>query len=1189
MLKRIELQGFKSFRDKTVINFEHGYTAIVGPNGCGKSNVSDAIRWVLGEQSAKQLRGTNMKGVIFAGTATLPEMGYAEVTLVFDNSDGMFRTTYEELSITRKIFRSKPDNYYYINHKPCRRQDIIEIMRDTGAGRESLSIIEQGAVAEIMKVKPEDRRRIFDEAAGIALAKSEKRSNLRLLESTNNGIMTLMARLEEMDKQLTPLRRQVEAVIKYEEFREQLRVLEYNMFIYKYENADRDKSAIRAHITELDEYIADNEREVERCRRRKEQIDVEQNENDRVLHGLYDSRTIIRENRARLSGDQQAHKAKLESLQTTLATLEENLEANREANATVRVELAEAQQVLAAKRTEKFDREVEVSVVNADYNAVTAELEESERGIELGTSAQIDTLTRLAGVQSDAATAQATVNVLHENMANADKEIASARASMQEEQQAIDTARAGQEQLSLQYERNNAAYQSRAQIINESRYRRAELERRIKDMEQRVQAKEINVQSLRNYLRDKKGYSKSVAYIVKASAQSPALRQHFIGIVSDLYEAAPDYAEAIEVALGASANHIVTRNQDDANYIFNVLKAANMGRATCLPLNRLKTEGLAFEYRGVLREHGVLGVASDFVQCNAEAEGVFRHLLGRIVIVDSHETGKRIDDKYRRGIKMVTLDGEVFDPSGTMSGGSRKSQEDVALDRERKELELLKKELQTLTTEREKIDRTIASSEEFMTTSREKQDELNRQYSELTASIKSHETALALLENRVREAEATKAYTAARLRKLEADLAEAQSAGDAIKTGSTDGAAQVEQAKASKESIKVLREALGEQRSALNVAISALATEISNIERDVKRMSEELARTTAAVEGLGADIEAKKEEIKRHEEARPELQFSEEEGAKLEQIESQITACLEKKEALREALAKANQQQEELTERVLLSTNERTKLYGKIEKIDTELAQWTQKIYEDYEGRTYEDIADQKAEDFDHVKAPGAMAVLRANITKLGPINHAAKEQYETLSADRQEVSRQMEDAVRGKENIEMMIAKITAEMNAKFAEAFAKINENFSDTFTDLFGGGSASLELIDNPDNPDEQGVDIVVQLPGKSKGPLTRLSGGEQSLTAIAILFAILKLKPMPFVVLDEVESALDEVNCNRFALFLKKYANTSRFVVITHKKPTMGSADVIFGVTMQQPGVSNIVSVSLSDAVKHVWED
>jgi chromosome segregation protein len=322
--------------------------------------------------------------------------------------------------------------------------------------------------------------------------------------------------------------------------------------------------------------------------------------------------------------------------------------------------------------------------------------------------------------------------------------------------------------------------------------------------------------------------------------------------------------------------------------------------------------------------------------------------------------------------------------------------------------------------------------------------------------------------------------------------------------------------------------------------------------------------------------------------AKPTLVFSEEEEQQLKALDEAIKVCDEQKTLIRSQIAEQNKYVEVLNDRVLLSSNDRTKDLGKIEKIDAELEQWTTKIMEDY-GRTYEDIKDEKKDDFDHVKAPGLMSSLRGRITALGNINHAAKEQYAEMSGDREEAGKQLDDALAAKENIEAMLKKISEEMNVKFNEAFAKINLNFQETFSDLFGGGKAELVLTENLDDPDEQGVDISVQLPGKSKGPLSRLSGGEQSLTAIAILFAILKLKPMPFVVLDEVESALDEVNCNRFARFLRRYANTSRFVVITHKKPTMEGADALFGVTMAQPGVSSVLSVGLKDAVKHVWED
>ncbi|MBQ4444010.1 MAG: chromosome segregation protein SMC [Clostridia bacterium] len=1185
-LKRIELQGFKSFRDKTVINFEHGYTCIVGPNGCGKSNVSDAIRWVLGEQSAKQLRGENMKGVIFSGTATLPEMGYAEVTLVFDNSDGMFQTTYEEIAITRKVFRSKQDNYYYINHKPCRRSDIIELMRGTGAGKESLSIIEQGAVSNVMRVKPEDRRVIFDEAAGISGAKIEKKKNLKQLAETQLNIDTLNVRIEEMDKQLGPLRKQMEAVNKYEIYHDELQLLEFNMFIYKYEHADSEKEKERAKIRDYEEFLRTKEALLEKTRLKIDDVQRQIDDNDRQTRALIDRRETLKVNRAKASGDQQTHQAKLEALEGTLAHLEENYNLSVTARDDTAVELAEAKNVLQIKKDNKFDLDLEYSVVNASLESVIEDIEASERGLDAATNERLADMSKLSQVHSEQAKAEAQESLLKENLDKDDKEIAECKKQIEDKKRLTADLEKSQSTVQQEYENINVNRKSCVSAGNEARYEKGDLDKRIREMDVRVQTAEVNVKTLQNAVRAKKGYSKAVEFLVRHSQNNANVSRHMMGVVSDLYQVDARYAEAIEVALAASVNHVVTPTQDDANALINMVREAGVGRITCMPLNRIKAEQLAYEYRPALGERGVLGVASDLIAYDQKYDVIFQRLLGRILIVDSYDTGKYLDGKYRGGLKIVTLDGKLFDPSGTLSGGSRKTQEEMLLDRERKTLEALVADRQKLLDKRAQLDAIIEKCETYIRESRDKQDELQERFITLKTQIEASNAAIEQLHERIRDIEGEKVHINIRLESLHRNIQEAQTASGELENSSLDRDQLMEKAKADKETKKAMRDSLTERRAALTARINAVAAEIAAIEKDIKRLTDENVKAASAVSGLTVDIANKKAEIEAHVAAKPELVFTAEEGEILDKINKEIVVRDERKVELQKEGEKLAQDVTDLGNYISEAKQDKVRSEGKIEKIDTELQQWRDRIYEDYDGKTYEDVVYAKLEQFEYTKAPAQIAVLRGNITKLGAINFQAKEQFEQLSQEREYQFNQMNDALKAKANIEEVIQRSTLAMNQQFDKAFTQINENFQNTFAELFGGGKAELLLVENPDNPDDdKGVDISVQLPGKSKGPLSRLSGGEQTLTAIAILFAILKLKPMPFVVLDEAESALDDVNCNRFARFLRRYADTAKFIVITHKKPTMERADVLYGVTMQQPGVSNVVSVSLEAAVKH----
>lgn len=1189
-LIRIELQGFKSFRDRTVINFDHGYTCIVGPNGCGKSNVSDAVRWVLGEQSAKQLRGDNMKSVIFSGTSKLPEMGYAEVTLVFDNKDSMFKTTCEEFSITRKVFRSKSENYYYFNHKPCKRRDIIELLRDTGAGKDSLNIIEQGEVSAIIEAKPQDRRQIFDEAAGIANVKEEKRRTQQALEASNTGIMTLETRIHEMDRQLGPLLKQAEEASRYLALQDQLRLLQYNVFIYKHEHADEEKDALYRHIKECDEFIADKEKTIEETKRKITAVGLETEANDARLRESMERKMQLRDARAEASKDQQVHKTKLEAMQLTLTQLQESLAQTQESKTNAQTELEEAQRVLAVKKDEKFGKDVELGVATAGLDAINAELEESEQDLEKNTSLRFANMSRLSEVYASQAKGETEVALLKENLQRTEEELVTMRADCKEKRKIVDEAQAQQDKLNVENEKIEAERKSKAAASNEARFDRRGVESRLQEMEERVRNKEINVQTLRNAIKEKKGYSKAVGFVVNAAQRDANVGRHFAGVVADLYKVQPEYEEAVEVALGAAVNHVVTYTQDDANVLINAVRQAGVGRITCMPLDRIRGEALSFEYRGALREKGVKGIAMELVDFDDRYQEIFKRLLGRIIVVDSFETAKYLDARYAHGLKIVTLDGKLFDPSGTISGGSRKTMEEQQYDQEKKALDSLKLQWESLKKRKAELDEIVLECDNFLTSSRDKKDELVEQYNALQLTIGKNQELLQALEDRVRDAEATKIMLQSRLDKAVQAIAAAKDKGGEIENDSLDNSEMMARAKADKESKKLQREALVEQRNALSVRVAGLANEIAAIERDCKRLKDETAKADALIVGLTTDIENKTKEIEQHIANRPTLVFTEEEGKQIEALDEVIKQCDEAKETLKTRTASLHETLETLNYYLNVSTNDRTATQGKIEKIDAELSQWTQTIAETY-GMTYEDIKDAKDPEFDIKKSAGMLSVLRSNIKAIKNLNLGAKEQYDQLKAERDEADSQLTDAINGKKNIEDMLARITEEMNVKFDSAFKQINANFQNTFSDLFGGGSAELSLVEDPDapDPDEKGVDIHVQLPGKAKLPLSRLSGGERSLTAIAILFAILKLKPMPFVVLDEVESALDEVNCNRFARFLRRYADKSHFVIITHKKPTMEQADVLYGVTMQQPGVSNVVSVNLAEAVKNVMED
>ena len=1187
--KRLELQGFKSFAGKTVIDFKNSFTGIVGPNGCGKSNVADAVRWVLGEMSAKALRGAKMQDVIFNGTEKRPSMSYCEVSLVFDNSNHVFKTDREEVVVTRKLYRSGTSEYY-LNHNICRLRDILDVMRDSGAGKDGYSIIGQGKVAEIMDSKPIDRRQIFEEAAGIAKTKAEKIETERKLARSAEDIQRLTDITTELSRQLVPLAKQREAAQKFFEYKEQMRYQEVNYYLYSREDSVRKKQKIAENVKAFTEELYAKESEALRLtsdhNKALEDIDA----NEKAVRALLEERERLKVSNEKNSGLMAVYQNKIAHLEEEIARLEEEFSEVTAASTVNAQTLAEAKNILDIRNKEFFLAEQRLNSLNDKYFALSEEIAGNESNIERSNSEVFDVFGRLSDVKSSLAGLTAEAGSLRKRLASLELAIKASGAAIEREENNAEECRVRIEECNKKKQEIRERRVLRMGEFNEIKQSVYAKNRELDALNAEYAGKEGRVRAMREMVGQHDGYQQAVKMLLNDAATDPSLAQHIEGVVGQLIKVPKEYEVAIEAALGASVQHIVTPTDTDAVYIINYLKKMEYGIATMIPANKARPQNLAYEYRGVLEMPGAIGICSDLISYDARHYEVIAQLLGRTVIAEDLECARVMADRYDYGVKIVTLDGDIIDPRRTITGGSRRQKTSLHLSKEREladaqaELKDIFMRRETLRAEVEQQTAEAKKIEDEVYALRDDLQDLDVKITAETERISNSEKLIAETIERMTKDQAEFDELNERLQSLSKEISAAEHLNQDIegKKASVQGVAQA--SKTDVENMRRMRDALSSAVTNAQVDFSSLKMEISNIEADIKRLEEE--KTSLDSEGAEkrTALDAARLEYQKQQADAPALEFTKSEQARLEDIEKELSVKDMAKAALRASLNEIEKNRVAVTDVINSIMDKRAREESKVEKIDGDLLSLRDRVLGEYEMSEEEMLALRDEENFVPAAAPSAINSLKGKIAQLGSINFNAFEDYDNVLKRHEELSTQLEDLVKAKGDLEKLIAAMNSDMLVKFNAAFENINNNFKKTFSDLFGGGSANLVLVDaDPENPSEleKGVDIDVKLPGKAHQNLHSLSGGEQALTSIAILFAILKLRPMPFSILDEIEAALDESNTILLANYLKKYSRDTQFIVITHKKPVMELADELFGVTMEERGVSKVIAVKLSD--------
>ena len=1185
-LKALEIQGFKSFPDKTVLNFGEDITAIVGPNGSGKSNVSDAIRWVMGEQSSKSLRGAKMEDVIFGGTEKRSQMGFAQVTLVLDNTEHIFpRMEESEVAVTRRYYRSG-ESEYYINKQSVRLRDVNELFMDTGMGREGYSIVGQGKIDEILSVKSADRREIFEEAAGISKFRHRKEETERKLGRTEENLVRINDKIAELELQVGPLRSQAEKAKKYLILRDELRTLEISVWLENldkiktdsiklntdYALAQQELERANAALDELyaaSEQFAEkahaNDMEQERLRTECAELDAKRSEEDAAVAVL---RTGIEHNRAsieRVENDLRDQSGRAESLTAQIAAKHARIEE------------------LAAQAAE-LEEELRAFLAQAEELARTA----GEAGSEVEALRAKEALAA-----SDAADCRADVSAINAGLA----ELAERRAALEAESESVDGQLTEKRRAASASRRALEEAQEEADAVrNIISGHTLKMEGRVK-REETARQKSIDLTMEKNNLdsrihllsemeKEYEGFNKAVRLVMQAAEKNTLRGVH--GPVANLMTTDKRYAVAIEIALGAGMQNVVVDREEDAKSAINFLKQRDGGRATFLPLTAIR--GDVLREAGVEREYGYVGVASQLVQFDKRYAEIFNNLLGRTVVVEDMDCGIAIARKYSNRFRIVTLDGQVLNRGGSMTGGSvSRSAGILSRANELKELtaqrEALTEKLDAALREADEAKRDLNAAQYELDVAREQQRGAEDAVLRLTGEKKQYDMLLESL--RTRESD-----IAAELESITARTAELKKAAAAreeeIKKHEAEAArcrAESEEKLAGQNELQRDSAHLGDEIAARKSTLAGFTAERETTERalgDLETLAQQMRGDEdgrrALIEDYRAKIKAAEEEIAQHDAVTASLR------ADAEKRRAELAELAEAKLTLEGERSANDRRYRECNELLSQTQAAAGRLEQKRVTAAMEEKQILDKLWESYE-LSHSAAQEQRIELESVPKASRRINELKREINGLGNVNVGAIEEFDRVNTRYTYLTGQRDDVEKAKEELLGVIENITSEMTVIFKEQFALIRESFQETFLELFGGGKATLELEDENAVLD-CGIEIKVQPPGKALKTLSLLSGGEKAFVAIALYFAILKVHPTPFCVMDEIEAALDEPNVIRVAHYMRRICDKTQFIVITHRRGTMEAADVLYGVTMQERGVSKVLTINMNDMAKEL---
>ncbi len=1177
-LKSIEIQGFKSFANKIVFEFHNGITGIVGPNGSGKSNVADAVRWVLGEQKVKQLRSSSMQDVIFSGTEMRKPQGFAYVAITLDNSDHHLSIDYDQVTVSRRVYRSG-ESEYMINGSACRLKDINELFYDTGIGKEGYSIIGQGQIDKILSGKPEERRELFDEAAGIVKFKRRKSIAQKKLEDEKQNLVRVSDILSELEKQVGPLAKQSEAAKEYLRLKEELKKYDVNQFLMETEglrlqmkevdekevivsrdldDAKNTSEGIREQYETLDTYLSQLDESILISRNEKNNSDIETGNLQGRINVLKEQINTEQMNAEHIAGRVRSIHSEIDMKQSQAASYEEERSVIAESVKAALEQLKQGEAVLTAEdeKIHLLEQRIEsgkgsiIELLN-EKAALNARQQRYETMLEQVNVRRSEVLQKLLKYKSDESEQDQQLLVLQKEADETDAGI-------------------------LKYNELQEQSESRAEELEREVKR---LSKNLNDRQQEYHTSSTKLESLRNLAERYEGYGGSIRRVMEVKDRIRGIH----GVVADLITVSKKYEVAIETALGGSIQNVVTDSDQTAKQLIEYLKKNKYGRATFLPLTSIGNKN-GFNQEKALNEPGVLGLANSLVEADSQYEGLMNYLLGRVVVVDTIDHAIALAKKFQYSLRIVTLEGELLSAGGSMTGGAFKNTSNL-LGRKR-EMEELEAACEKALKETGQIETDLVMNEGLLDECREELERIRSEKQKLY--LRQNTVKINLHRTEDKKAEIVESYGDLELENTQLEVQKKEIGENrqdlilaveklAARSGEIDG--ELEGLNADLEKARTDREKFSKDLSEAQLTASGLKQkddfELENIRRvkdEISRLEEELLKLSQGTSGSGLIIEEKQKEIESIKARMAEI------SSARETLDQAISEKLAKKEAKAKEQKELFQKREELTQRISLLDKELFRLQSQKEKMEERMENHVNYMWNEYE-LTFSKAEALRNEEWTSLPDIKKMiGSLKEEIRKLGNVNVNAIEDYKEVSERYEFMKTQHDDLITAEGTLLKIIDELDTGMRKQFEEKFREIRVEFDKVFKELFGGGRGALELVEDEDIL-EAGIQIVSQPPGKKLQNMMQLSGGEKALTAIALLFAIQNLKPSPFCLLDEIEAALDDSNVDRFAKYLHKLTKFTQFIVITHRRGTMVSADRLYGITMQEKGVSTLVSVNL----------
>ncbi len=1183
-LKKLEIQGFKSFADKTEIEFKNNITAIVGPNGSGKSNISDAIRWVLGEQSIKSLRGTKMEDVIFSGTDKRKALGYAEVTITFDNSSGKIPIDYSEVAVTRRMFRSG-ESEYYINKNSCRLKDIRELFMDSGIGKDGYSIIGQGRIDEILSNRPEDRRSIFEEAAGIIKYKTKKEQAERKLEKTDNNLTRIKDLIYEVSNQKESLEIEAEKAAKFTKHYSRLRELEVNLFIKNIRKLENQINEIKAEKeklkndlsmieeerllieTKYNEYKSsiqklENEIEGKRTIRFDTLQFFEKNKNQIIL--LDEKENFLNKDLERLEKEKDELKIKIYELETSKEDLKIELE-------NVNKELTGINDKYIIKSSEQNERESKI-------HRYEVELDNSKNLMHNYYSLASDKRSEINSIDTFKNNINIRISKIREDIEIYSNSKELKLTELNELESEIIQLK---KKVTIEKNRIKSLIEKKSSYENEQKF----LENRIKELQIKLNGLNTSLKLMQNMEAGYEGYYKSVKGLLIDANRNSELKNGLVGVVADLLRVDVKFERAIDISLGSNIQNIVVESESDAKKFVNYLKEKKLGRATFLPLNIIKGKTIKLD-DNLKEEFNILGLAHELIEYDERFENIFEFLLGRTIVVKHIDDGIKLSNKLNHMYKIVTLDGDVFNTGGSITGGSS-GKESISIINRKNKISKLNQEISFINNEILKLEdvrftiintlndiaEEIISVESYTKTlevkimeDMNKKSSLQYEIDRIAEDIKKKEIEIINLDEENRNFQENRKELEDTLKDIESKIVNLNN--------------NIEKINNTLQILKSERYELDEVITNLRIDLNKLEGHRESLLSRIQNYSLSYEQYIKSISDKEHGIETIRNNLKELQDQRENLKTEIDRfGNSEDEITQQLNNLIKEKDDLMKKFYDEQDRLKLLNKKISDYEKQNSNMDVKLTRYEMQYENYHNKLMDDYE-LTLDEALKYEKEITDVPNVQNEIKQLKECIKELGNVNISAIEEFKNISERYEFLTLQQKDLLKAKEDLKEVIKDMERKMKVQFINSFEEINTNFSEVFSILFNGGKARLELEDD-ENILTSGIEIKVQPPGKKLQSLSLLSGGEKSLTAVALLFSILRMKPSPFCILDEIDAALDEANIYRYTNYLKSFVGMTQFVMITHRKSTMEIADILYGVTMEEEGVSKLISVKLKD--------